>query len=157
MKKYLGGALASAVAATLYVVIVELLGLSQYSWIAFITWCVFFFKGASKEASIKSAPGIIYGAIIAWIVIEANTVLNSGLLLFGAITFVMAFIVMISMANKWLDDASVTFIGVNLVFGSGNLVWSLIFGLVGLFVLAPVWVWLANKFDKLLGITAEDQ
>lgn len=59
------------------------------------------------------------------------------------------------MANKWLDDASVTFIGVNLVFGSGNLVWSLSFGLVGLFVLAPVWVWLANKFDKLLGITAE--
>ena len=34
MRKYLGGALASAVAATLYVVIVELLGLTQYSWIA---------------------------------------------------------------------------------------------------------------------------
>ena len=54
MKKHLGGALASAVAATLYVVIVELLGLTQYSWIAFITWCVYFFKGASPQASIKS-------------------------------------------------------------------------------------------------------
>lgn len=157
MKKYLGGALASAVAATLYVVIVELLGLTQYSWIAFITWCVFFFKGASPQASIKSVPGIVYGAIIAWIVIEANVILDTGLFLYGAITFVMAFIVMVSMANKWLDDASVTFIGVNLVFGSGSLLWSIVFGLIGLFVLAPVWVWLANKFDKLLGITVGKQ
>lgn len=150
MKKYLGGALASAVAATLYVMIVDMIGLNQYSWMAFITWCVFFFKGANWKASFQSAPGIVYGAIIAWIVIEANTILNSGILLAGAITFVMAFIVMISMANKWLDDASVTFIGVNLVFGSGSLLWSVVFGLVGLFILAPVWVWLANKFNQLL-------
>lgn len=155
MKKYLGGALASAVAATLFVTIVELIGLSQYSWIAFITWCVFFFKGASKEASVKSAPGIVYGAIIAWMVIEANTILNSGIVMAGAITFVMAFVVMISMANDWLADASVTFVGVNLVFGSGSLLWSIVFGLIGLFILAPVWVWLANKFDKVLAITPE--
>ena len=155
MRKYLGGALASAVAATLYVVIAELLGLTQYSWIAFITWCVFFFKGASPEASVKSAPGIVYGAVIAWIVLEANVILDTGLFLYGAITFVMAFIVMMSMANKWLDDASVTFIGVNLVFGSGSLLWSIVFGLVGLFILAPLWAWLADKFNNLLGITVE--
>lgn len=119
MKKNLGISISIGLISGIWVFIAGNLGLP--SWAGFIGWSVFFFAGGNFKACKKSFTYIVLGAILAYLTVHIQTVLNTSGVTSALVIVIFAFTMTIAQSFSIFSMSSATFVGCNIYFASGSL------------------------------------
>lgn len=147
LKENLGISIAVGIIAGIWVYIAGLLEVP--AWPAFIGWSIFFFAGADGKACKKSFPCIVLGVLLAYLTVVTQTSLGAAGIIAAMIVFGLGFSMTIAKSFSIFEMAPATFIGANVYFASGSLLYSIVITTVGL-LLGPITTKLGASFDSFI-------
>lgn len=147
IKKNLGISLSVGLISGTWALVAEMLGVPP--WPGFIGWSIFFFAGSNIEAIKKSFPCLALGAVLAYITAYIQTTLGTAGLASAVVVVGLGFFMTYAQNLSIFALTAATFIGANIYFASGNLLYSIVIPFVGL-LFGPVSIKLGQLFDSII-------
>lgn len=147
MLKNLSVSIGVGLTGAIWAFIADKIGIAP--WPAFVGWSLFFLTGADFKACKKSFPGIVLGAVLAFLAVKVQLTLGTVGIASAIVVFFLSFTMTYAQGISIFSVAPATFLGGAMFFGTGNLLDAIVITSIGL-ILGIVSIAITRVFDKIL-------